>query len=90
MHTAWQGACSCCAVKQGTAALTAEPKHYCCSPLQSCSVLAAEHICLECGELNSACGFHPAGLFAGVNGFAVASLVLNNCLFLLSVVLLAK
>ncbi|KAF6256425.1 GPI mannosyltransferase 2 [Scenedesmus sp. NREL 46B-D3] len=30
------------------------------------------------------------GLFAGINGFAVASLVLNNCLFLLSVVLLAK
>jgi hypothetical protein len=31
-----------------------------------------------------------AGLFAGVNGFAVASTVINNCLFLLSVVLLAK
>jgi hypothetical protein len=31
-----------------------------------------------------------AGLFAGVNGFAVASIVINNCLFLLSVVLLAK
>jgi hypothetical protein len=31
-----------------------------------------------------------AGLFAGVNGFAVASLVVNNCLLLLSVLLLAK
>jgi hypothetical protein len=41
-------------------------------------------------QTNSAHSFHPAGLFAGVNGFAVASLVLNNCLFLLSVVLLAK
>lgn len=30
------------------------------------------------------------GLFAGANGFAVASLAINNCLFLLSVVLLAR